>query len=201
MVDVAPMALYNAFRYNYADVQGCSLLIDIGARTTNLIFVEPNKVFSRSIPIGGTTFTANIAKEFSEPFGAAEERKRSDGFVSLGGSYAEPSDPEIARVSKIIRNSMTRLHAEITRSISFYRAQQGGSPAAAGVPVRRQRGPALHPRVLQRETPDADRVFEPAAERDARPGRGSGSGRLARRIPWASWWGWPSAPPASAPWS
>ncbi len=49
------------------------------------------------------------------------------GFVSLGGSYAEPSDPEVARVSKIIRNSMTRLHAEITRSISFYRSQQGGS--------------------------------------------------------------------------
>ncbi len=127
IVDVAPMALYNAFRYNYADATGCSLLIDIGARTTNLIFVEPNKVFSRSIPIGGTTFTANITREFNEPFGAAEERKRSVGFVSLGGAYAEPSDPEVARVSKIIRNSMTRLHAEITRSISFYRSQQGGA--------------------------------------------------------------------------
>jgi len=127
VVDVAPMALYNAFRYNYADAAGCSLLIDIGARTTNLIFIEPNKVFSRSIPIGGTTFTANITREFNEPFASAEERKRTVGFVSLGGSYAEPSDPEIARVSKIIRNSMTRLHAEIVRSIGFYRSQQGGS--------------------------------------------------------------------------
>ena len=127
IVDVAPLALYNAFRYNYADASGCSLLIDIGARTTNLIFVEPNKVFSRSIPIGGTTFTTNIAREFTEPFGAAEERKQSVGFVSLGGAYAEPTDPDVARVSKIIRNSMTRLHAEITRSISFYRSQQGGS--------------------------------------------------------------------------
>ncbi len=127
IVDVAPMALYNAFRYNYADTTGCSLLIDIGARTTNLIFVEPNKVFSRSIPIGGTTFSTNIAREFTEPFGAAEERKQAVGFVSLGGAYAEPTDPDVARVSKIIRNSMTRLHAEITRSISFYRSQQGGS--------------------------------------------------------------------------
>ena len=127
IVDVAPMALYNAFRYNYADTTGCSLLIDIGARTTNLIFIEPNKVFSRSIPIGGTTFTTNVTREFNEPFAAAEDRKRTVGFVSLGGAYAEPSDPEIARVSKIIRNSMTRLHAEITRSISFYRSQQGGS--------------------------------------------------------------------------
>jgi len=127
VVDVAPMALYNAFRYNYADVSGCSLLLDVGARTTNLIFVEPNKVFSRSIPIGGTTFTTNITKEFNEPFADSEERKKASGFVSLGGAYAEPSDPDVARVSKIIRNSMTRLHSEITRSISFYRAQQGGS--------------------------------------------------------------------------
>lgn len=130
VVDVGPMALYNAFRYNYSDAAGCSLLIDIGARTTNLIFIEPRKIFSRSIPIGGTQITTNIAKEFNEPFGAAEERKRNTGFVSLGGAYAEPSDPEVARVSKIVRNTMTRLHAEITRSISFYRSQQGGGAPA-----------------------------------------------------------------------
>lgn len=130
MVDVAPMALYNAFRYNYSDLDGCSLLIDIGARTTNLIFVESKKVFSRSIPIGGTTITAGIAKEFNEPFGAAEERKKKAGFVSLGGAYAEPGDPEVSRISKIIRNTMTRLHAEISRSISFYRSQQQGAQPA-----------------------------------------------------------------------
>ena len=127
VVDVAPMALYNAFRYNYSDLTGCSLLIDIGSRTTNLVFVEAKRVFSRSIPIGGNTITAAIAKDFNEPFAAAEERKKRQGFVSLGGTYAEPSDPEIARVSKLVRNTMTRLHAEITRSVSFYRSQQNGS--------------------------------------------------------------------------
>ena len=127
LVDVAPMALYNAYRYNYSDVDGCSLIIDIGARTTNLIFIESHKVFSRSIPNGGSAITQAIARDFNEPFGASEERKKRDGFVSLGGAYAEPEDPDVARVSKMIRNSMTRLHAEIARSISFYRAQQGGA--------------------------------------------------------------------------
>ena len=127
LVDVAPMALYNAFRYNYSDVTGSSLVIDIGSRTTNLIFIEPHKVFSRSIPNGGSTITQQIGKEFSEAFQLAEERKKRDGFVSLGGAYAEPDDPDVARVSKMIRNSMTRLHAEIARSISFFRSQQGGS--------------------------------------------------------------------------
>jgi type IV pilus assembly protein PilM len=129
VVDVAPMALYNAFRYNYSDVHGCALIIDIGSRTTNLIFIEPHKVFSRSIPNGGSTITQQISKEFGEAFQLGEERKKRDGFVSLGGAYAEPDDPDVARVSKMIRNAMTRLHAEIARSIAFYRTQQsGGQP-------------------------------------------------------------------------
>jgi len=129
IVDVAPMALYNAFRYSYSDLTGCSLLVDIGARTTNLLFIESAKVFSRSVPIGGGSITAAIAREFDEPFAAAELRKKRDGFVSLGGSYAEPADPDLARMSKIIRSTMTRLHAELMRSISHYRSQQeGGAP-------------------------------------------------------------------------
>jgi type IV pilus assembly protein PilM len=127
IVDVATMALYNAFRYNYSDLTGCSLLVDIGARTTNLLFVEPAKIFSRSVPIGGSSITAAIAREFDEPFAAAELRKKRDGFVSLGGAYAEPADADVARVSKIIRSTMTRLHAELMRSISHYRVQQQGS--------------------------------------------------------------------------
>ncbi len=127
IVDAAPMALYNAFRYNYSDLTGCSLLVDLGARTTNLIFIEPAKVFSRSIPIGGNTITGNLAKEFAESFAAAEERKKGKGYVSLGGAYADNQDPDVAKEAKIIRNTMTRLHAEISRSINFYRAQQGGT--------------------------------------------------------------------------
>jgi type IV pilus assembly protein PilM len=126
IVDVATMSLYNAFRYNYSDLAGCSLLVDIGARTTNLLFIEPMRVFSRSVPIGGGSITSAIAREFDEALAAAEFRKKRDGFVSLGGSYAEPADPELARVSKIIRSTMTRLHAEVMRSISHYRGQQQG---------------------------------------------------------------------------
>ena len=127
IVDIAPMALYNAFRYNYSDLSGCSLLVDIGARTTNLLFIEPGKIFSRGIPIGGNSITAAIAKEFGESLAAAELRKKRDAFVSLGGAYAEPENVDVARVSKIVRGTMTRLHAELMRSISHYRAQQQGN--------------------------------------------------------------------------
>ena len=126
VIGVANMALYNAFRYNYSDVTDSSLVVDIGARTTNLLFIEPGKIFSRSVPIGGSSITTALAREFNEPFAAAETRKRESGFVSLGGAYADPADVDIARMSKIIRSTMTRLHAEIMRSISHYRSQQQG---------------------------------------------------------------------------
>jgi type IV pilus assembly protein PilM len=128
IVDLATMALYNAFRYNYTDLSGCSLLVDIGARTTNLLFIEPGKIFTRSVPIGGSSVTAAIAKEFNEPFAAAEFRKKRDGFVGLAVAETEPLDGDIARVSKIVRSTMTRLHAELMRSISHYCAQQQGNP-------------------------------------------------------------------------
>ncbi len=38
VIDVAPMAALNAFHYNYPDYDGCTLLVDIGARTTNRFF-------------------------------------------------------------------------------------------------------------------------------------------------------------------
>jgi type IV pilus assembly protein PilM len=145
-IDMAPMALYNAFRYSYPTVNDCSLLLDIGARTTNVLFIEPRRIFSRSLPIGGSTITGAIVKEFGESFEAAETRKKRDGFVSLGGAYAEPSDHDIARVSKLARSTMTRLHAELMRSISHYRAQQRGSRpdriflcgGTAGMPYMRE---------------------------------------------------------------
>ena len=145
-IDVAPMAIYNAFRYSYPNVNDCSLLVDIGARTTNVLFIEPRRIFSRSLPIGGSAITGAIAREFSESFEAAETRKKRDGFVGLGGAYAEPSDHDLARVSKLARSTMTRLHAELMRSISHYRAQQRGSRpdriflcgGAAGMPYMRE---------------------------------------------------------------
>jgi type IV pilus assembly protein PilM len=127
VVCVAMMALYNAFRYNYGDLPGCSLLVDIGARITNLLFMEPGRIFSRSVSIGGASVSSAIAKEFNESFAAAELRKKRHDLVGLSDAPAGDGDPEIARVSKIVRSTMGRLQAEVMRSISHYHSQQKGN--------------------------------------------------------------------------
>jgi type IV pilus assembly protein PilM len=128
--EVAPVALYNALRFNYGDVEDTTLLVDIGARTTDMIFMEGGKVFIRTVKIGGADITRAIAKEFGADFTSADQRKVNDGFVALGGAYADHEDPEIAGISKVVRNSLTRLHSEIMRTITFYRSQQGGGAPA-----------------------------------------------------------------------
>lgn len=126
MVDVAPMALYNAVRFNYSDTQGCTLVVDIGARSTDLIFLEAGRVFIRSVPVAGNAITQQIMREFDLGFEDAEEMKRAHAFVAFGGAYEEPKSEVADKVSKIVRNVMTRMHAEIDRSIKFYRSQQSG---------------------------------------------------------------------------
>jgi type IV pilus assembly protein PilM len=126
-VDIAPMALLNAFRYNYPDVAEPTLLIDIGARSTNLVFSELGRVFCRTLPVGGATVTQAIAKEFQVPFEMAEEKKIRDGFIALGGAYAEHPDPALAALARVARTAMTRIHSEIVRTVNYYRSQMGGN--------------------------------------------------------------------------
>lgn len=126
VVDVAPVALYNTVRFNYPEADGCTLVVDIGARCTNLVFVEQDRIFYRTIPVAGNTITTEIAKNFGLEFADAEELKCERGLVAQGGAFAV-DDPDIDRLSKVIRNVMTRLNAEVARSISFYRSQQEGN--------------------------------------------------------------------------
>ena len=126
-VDVAPMAIYNSFRATYGNPEEPILLIDIGAKTSNLLYIEGRRFFTRSIAIGGTSVTAAIAKEYGIPFMEAEHQKITNGLVALGGGHAEKLDEAVAGLAMVIRNALTRLPAEIARTTNYYRSQHGGS--------------------------------------------------------------------------
>ncbi|MFN0069616.1 MAG: pilus assembly protein PilM [Limisphaerales bacterium] len=126
VVDASPAALCNAFKFNYGELEGCSMLLDIGAKTSNVLFFEKGKVFARGISIGANTITQDFATETKQRFAEAEAFKIEHGFVSLGGAYEEPDDPKQAAVAKVARQVMTRLHIQLNQTIQFYRGQQGG---------------------------------------------------------------------------
>lgn len=126
VVDVSPMAICNALKYAYPGLTGCSVVLDIGSKTTNLIILEDEKIYNRSIPVAGNLITKELAQTFGCSFEEAERLKLERGYVALGG-VTEDEDEVADRASKAIRTVLTRLHAEISRSINFYRSQQGGS--------------------------------------------------------------------------
>ena len=128
LVDVSPAALCNAFRYNYGDLEGCTMLLDIGAKTSNLLFFEKGNVYARGINIGANAITQDFSKESKLGYEDAEKLKIEEGFVSLGGAYEEPENPHQAAISKIARQVLTRLHIQVNQTIQFYRGQQGGLP-------------------------------------------------------------------------
>src|SRR5258707_5144216 len=101
LADVSPAALCNAFRYNYGDLEDCTMLLDIGAKTSNLLFFEKGKVDSTSINLGANSITQDFSAESRLKFDNAEKIKIEEGFVSLGGAYEEPENPHQAAISKI----------------------------------------------------------------------------------------------------
>jgi len=127
MVDAAPTALYNALRFNYPDLTEPTLLIDIGAKTTNLIYAEGEKFFTRSVNIGGTAVTNAIAKEYKMSFAEAENVKLTSGLVTLQRGHSDQLDDAAATLGAVIRNSLNRLTAEIQRTTTLFRSQHGGS--------------------------------------------------------------------------
>lgn len=129
MIDVAPVSLINLLKAGSTYEGGCAVILDIGAKTTSLSIVEGEKLYNRAIPVGGNTITKEIAQILGCSTDDAEEYKCRNAYVSMGG-VTEDEDATLDAVAKVCRSVMTRLHAEITRSINFYRSQQGGSTPA-----------------------------------------------------------------------
>ena len=129
-VTLMPAALLDAFRFNYPEASGCNLIMEIGARATTILLVEGPRIFVRVVPLGGAAISQAVATDLQESFAGAEILKRAKGFVHPGGAYEDPADAATARISKLARGVMTRLHTEVERSVTFFRTQQGGGKPA-----------------------------------------------------------------------
>lgn len=144
------LALHHAFRYNDPDFGDGALVVNIGARTTNLLFADyqqlpdlggydkhagkPNdlrgaeRFFVRTLPLGGNAVTQALVEELRIDFAQAEALKVQ---VLSGKSDLPENSPSRAAVQRAAATFNARLGLEITRSIVNHRRQSGaGSPKA-----------------------------------------------------------------------
>lgn len=123
----ALMALTNAFYYSYPEVTEPTLLIDFGAKATNLIYIGGKRIFIRSINISGVSLTSAISNEYTVDFAEAERYKTESGRVAINGAYLQEWDEATGALATIISNVLSRLPSEISRTTNFYRSQHSGT--------------------------------------------------------------------------
>ena len=122
------LALVHAFRYNYPQVKDSVIIVNIGARTTNLVFVEGDRFYIRTLAVAGNFVTQSISDELRIDFGSAETLKVQ---VLSGRSDLPLGSPSRAAVQRATGAFCTRLQLEITRSAVNHRRQSGSAAATA----------------------------------------------------------------------
>jgi len=119
---------YNAIRglLGDSDDQSEVLTINIGAKSTNLLFINPTGFLIRTITIGGNALSQNISDALGITFEKAENLKK--GYFSQEIVLAE-DDPSIGVIQNASNQFLARASQEITRSIVTYkRLKKGKSP-------------------------------------------------------------------------
>lgn len=109
IVQPAPLALHNYLVHDMPRPGKATILLDVGAESTDLIVSDRGNVWTRAIPIGGNNFTDRLVEAFRLEFAKAESLKRS----ASTSKYAR-------QVFQAMRPVYQDLVAEILRSIGRY---------------------------------------------------------------------------------
>jgi len=123
----APILDYNALRASGIGLNDSeTLVVNMGAKSTNLLFINPTGFLIRSISIGGNSLSQNLADRLGVLFGKAEELKKS---YFAGHMNFSPDDPNLQNIESCAQQFLARASQEITRSIVTYkRLKKGKSP-------------------------------------------------------------------------
>jgi type IV pilus assembly protein PilM len=112
-VQIVPMALYNYVFYDRPDLTKsdtqATVVLNIGAETTDLVVCTKSDVWQRAIAMGGNAFTKAIADTFKLNFEKAEKLKRT-----------APMSKYARQILQAMKPVFTDLASEIQRSLGFY---------------------------------------------------------------------------------
>jgi type IV pilus assembly protein PilM len=123
-INAATILDYNALQFSSVGDDEDVLLINVGARSTNLLFKSADGFFVRNIALGGNTLTQGIADSLGKPFMQAEAVK----LKFFGGSMDYSEDDSGSKLLTSSSDSfIRRMGQEITRSIVNYRRQKNGA--------------------------------------------------------------------------
>lgn len=108
-VQTGPLAIYNAARFDEMLGPETTILLDVGAENTDLVIATASTFWTRTVPMGGNSFTEALVKSFKLAFSKAENLKRT----ADSSKYAR-------QIFQAMRPVFADLVQELQRSIGFY---------------------------------------------------------------------------------
>ena len=118
VIDVNGFALANSFELNYGARRTQTVaIINIGGGVSNLVIIDKGEVvFCRDIPIGGSLYNMEIARELGVSNQEADELK-------IGAAHSAESPPELLNV---MSQTNEMICEEIRNSFEFYQSSNSG---------------------------------------------------------------------------
>ncbi len=123
--ETTSLALWRAHDWCHGSKASPVLLVDIGARSTHLIYVGPNSIHLRTLSMGGNAITQALAGQLQMDFTTAEQHKLSILTAGTPGQ-TDAISREILMQAKA--SFADKLLMEITRSRLSY-LRRGGAEA------------------------------------------------------------------------
>lgn len=128
-VSTVAIALWNLLLQNHATHTQSLLIIDIGAVSTHIAFVDHGRLqFVREITTAGNDFTEALTstvyaegREIALSASAAEQLKRQYGLPMADALGTTASGIPLAEIAVMMRPAVERLVNEIQRSVDYYR--------------------------------------------------------------------------------
>ncbi|HPD14089.1 MAG TPA: type IV pilus assembly protein PilM [Planctomycetota bacterium] len=111
LVEITPLALFNFLAYDRTLESG-TVVIDVGAANTDLVIVDGERFWTRSVAISGNDISRALQEKYQISFEEAENLKRK----AAGSKQAE-------KIFGAMRPIVDDLIGEIQRSIGYYKAQ------------------------------------------------------------------------------
>ena len=116
LLQLTPVALYNMLLFdqlpadlNPDDQHPSTVLVSMGVDTTDIVVTDGFKLWQRSMPLGGSSFTKALVKEMKLTFAKAEHLKRN---------AVRAEDPKA--VFKAMRPVFNEFTSELQRSLNFF---------------------------------------------------------------------------------
>lgn len=114
LVTIAPLAIYNFVTYN-TELKADSVILDIGAKHTDLLVVQGSNFWIRNLRIAGGDVTQALADQGNTPYHQAERFKRR-------GLASEKAKVFLKSIERVLKDFCS----QIQQSVRVFKSQADG---------------------------------------------------------------------------